>query len=165
MNFVQPILNMRINNYMNPCLRIVKMSRLFNLISYQSFMPKIESVCLGQTEYILFCSTKIVTLMGVLAPRSAHARPSAQPPINMRGNFPAHVSAESLFWNFPIFRSKKGYFCHLHNSSGMCLHLARTNHVSAESPSNISPNTSEVISEVSKPKGNFWNFQKKIKKT
>ena len=33
--------------------------------------------------------------MGVLAPGSAHARPSAQPPINMSGNFPAHVSAES----------------------------------------------------------------------
>ena len=33
--------------------------------------------------------------MGVLAPGSAHARPSAQPPIDMSGNFPAHVSAES----------------------------------------------------------------------
>jgi hypothetical protein len=32
---------------------------------------------------------------GVLAPGSAHARPSAQPPIDMRGNFPTHVSAES----------------------------------------------------------------------
>ena len=32
--------------------------------------------------------------MGVLAPRSAHARPSAQPPINMSRNFPAPVSAE-----------------------------------------------------------------------
>ena len=27
--------------------------------------------------------------MGVLAPGSAHARPSAQPPIDMSGNFPA----------------------------------------------------------------------------
>ena len=33
--------------------------------------------------------------MGVLAPGSAHARPSAQPPIDMSGNFPAHVYAES----------------------------------------------------------------------
>ena len=33
-----------------------------------------------------------LTTMGVLAPRSAHARPSAQPPIDMSGNFPAHVS-------------------------------------------------------------------------
>jgi hypothetical protein len=31
--------------------------------------------------------------MGVLAPGSAHARPSARPPINTSGNFPAHVSA------------------------------------------------------------------------
>ena len=32
--------------------------------------------------------------MGVLAPGSAHARPSAQPPIGTSGNFPARVSAE-----------------------------------------------------------------------
>ena len=51
--------------------------------------------------------------MGVLASGSAHARHSAQPPINTSGNFTAHVSAES--------------------------------------PSNISPNPSEVISEVSEP--------------
>ena len=48
--------------------------------------------------------------MGVLAPVSAHAGPSAQPPIGTSGNFPAYVSAEL--------------------------------------PSNISPNPSEVISEV-----------------
>ena len=36
-----------------------------------------------------------LTPMGVLTPRSAHARPSAQPSINMSGNFPAHMSAES----------------------------------------------------------------------
>ena len=49
--------------------------------------------------------------MGVLAPVSAHAGHSAQPPIGTSGNFPARVSAEL--------------------------------------PSNISPNPSEVISEVS----------------
>ena len=32
--------------------------------------------------------------MGVLAPGSAHARPSAQPPIDTSGNVSAHVSAE-----------------------------------------------------------------------
>ena len=51
--------------------------------------------------------------MGVLAPGSPHARPSARPPIDTSGKFPAHMSAES--------------------------------------PSNISPNPSEVISEVSEP--------------
>ena len=44
--------------------------------------------------------------MGVLAPLSAHAGPSAQPPIGTSGNFPARVSAESISPNFPIFRSK-----------------------------------------------------------
>jgi hypothetical protein len=34
--------------------------------------------------------------MGVLAPRFAHAGPSAQPPIHMSGNFLAPVSAEWL---------------------------------------------------------------------
>ena len=33
-----------------------------------------------------------LTTMGVLAPGSAHARPSAQPPIDVSGNFPPHVS-------------------------------------------------------------------------
>ena len=36
-----------------------------------------------------------LTPMGVLAPRSAQARPSAQPPIAVSGNFPARVSAKS----------------------------------------------------------------------
>jgi hypothetical protein len=36
-----------------------------------------------------------LTPMGVLAPGSAHARPSAQPPIDVSENFPAHMSAES----------------------------------------------------------------------
>ena len=36
-----------------------------------------------------------LTPMGVLAPGSSHARPSAQPPINVSGTFPAHMSAES----------------------------------------------------------------------
>ena len=52
-----------------------------------------------------------LALMGVLAPGSAHARPSNSPPIDLRENFPAHMSAESA--------------------------------------SNISPNPSEVKSEVS----------------
>ena len=30
--------------------------------------------------------------MGVLAPGSAHARPSARPPIDTGGNFSAHMS-------------------------------------------------------------------------
>ena len=47
----------------------------------------------------------LLAQMGVLAPGSAHARPSARPPIDTSGNFPAHVSAESLFLNFTIFRS------------------------------------------------------------
>ena len=33
--------------------------------------------------------------MGVLAPGSAHVRPSAQPPLDVSGNFLAPVSAES----------------------------------------------------------------------
>jgi hypothetical protein len=56
--------------------------------------------------------------MGVLAPGSAHARPSARPPIDTSGNFSAHVSAES--------------------------------------PSNISPIPSKVISDVSDPYNNFF---------
>ena len=39
--------------------------------------------------------------MGVLAPGSAHARPSAQPSIDVSGNFPAHMSAELPLNIFP----------------------------------------------------------------
>ena len=52
------------------------------------------------------CNKFPLAPMGVLAPMSAHAGHSAQPPINASGNFPAHVSAESISPNFPIFRSK-----------------------------------------------------------
>ena len=55
--------------------------------------------------------------MGVLAPVSAHAGPSAQPPIGTSGNFPPLVSAEA--------------------------------------PSNIYHNPSEVISEVSEVYDDF----------
>ena len=58
--------------------------------------------------------------MGVLAPVSAHAGPSAQPPIGTSRNFPARMSAES--------------------------------------PSNISHNPSEVISKVSEVYDDFWIF-------
>ena len=58
--------------------------------------------------------------MGVLAPGSAHVRPSARPPIDTSGNFTAPMSEES--------------------------------------PSNISPNPSEVISDVSEPYDNFWKY-------
>ena len=33
--------------------------------------------------------------MGVLTPRSAHALPSAQPPIDINGIFPAHMSFQN----------------------------------------------------------------------
>ena len=46
-------------------------------------------------EFMKMNSKFPLTPMGVLAPGSAHARPSAQPPIDVSGNFPAHVSAES----------------------------------------------------------------------
>ena len=49
--------------------------------------------------------------MGVLAPVSAHAGLSAQPPIGTSGNFPARVSAESIspdFTKFPHFPVKIG---------------------------------------------------------
>ena len=36
-----------------------------------------------------------LTPMGVLAPGSAHVRHSAQPPIDMSGNFSLHMSTKS----------------------------------------------------------------------
>ena len=56
------------------------------------------SRCIVISEYTKFP----LAPMGVLTPGSAHARPSAQPPIDMSGNFPAHVSAVT----FKIFKKK-----------------------------------------------------------
>ena len=39
---------------------------------------------------------------GVLAPGFAHARPSAQPPIDTSRNFPAHMSAENQIFDILI---------------------------------------------------------------
>ena len=47
-----------------------------------------------------------LTPMWVLAPVFAYAGPSAQPHIDVSGNFPAPMFAESISPNFPIFRSK-----------------------------------------------------------
>ena len=49
----------------------------------------------------IFCTTNFITVfplapMGVLAPGSAHAWPSAQPPIDTSGNLSAHLGGE--FW-------------------------------------------------------------------
>ena len=46
-----------------------------------------------KTNYLKFP----LTPMGVLTTRSAHARPSARPPIDMSGNFSAHVSGGGDF--------------------------------------------------------------------
>ena len=51
--------------------------------------------CMGSLQKNKKCLEFPLTPMGVLALGSARARPSAQPPIDMSGNFPAHVSAES----------------------------------------------------------------------
>ena len=46
-----------------------------------------------QTPSAQRCSDQFpLAPMGVFAPRSAHARPSARPPIDTSGNFSAHMS-------------------------------------------------------------------------
>ena len=53
--------------------------------------------------------------MGVLAPGSAHARPSTRPPIDTSGNFPAHVSAitnKQKYFKLPNLRCNL-FFDHL----------------------------------------------------
>ena len=55
-----------------------------------------------------------LTAMGVLAPGSAHARPSARPPIDMSGNFPAGVPDSGLpkllRWSHAL-RSEQYFSC------------------------------------------------------
>ncbi len=47
--------------------------------------------------------------MGVLAPMSAHAGHSAQPPIDTSGNFPARMSAESISPHWSERRCADGF--------------------------------------------------------
>ena len=81
----------------------------FILIRFPDFtcLPRLIMIRLIKTNEILLAP------MGVLAPVSAHAGHSAQPPIGTSRNFPAHVSAESpsnispkplrsLYWIFLI---------------------------------------------------------------
>ena len=57
-----------------------------------TLLPLLNGVmCLGLSIKRISAHTP----MGVLAPRSAHVRPYAWPPIDMRRNVQAHVSAES----------------------------------------------------------------------
>ena len=54
--------------------------------------------------------------MGVVAPRSAHARTSARPPIEMSGNLSAHRSGvgkflESFLINFLAKSGNSKHFC------------------------------------------------------
>ena len=58
--------------------------------------------------------------MGVLVPGSVHEGPSARPPINMSGNFAAHVSEESpsnISRNFSVLVSKVSEFSKLQKTN------------------------------------------------
>jgi hypothetical protein len=68
---------------------------LFTLVKDDPFFSKVKMTIIS------FLQKKDLTTiplapMGVLAPGSSHAKPSARPPIDTSGNFSAHVSAESL---------------------------------------------------------------------
>ena len=63
----------------------------FHVIECECDCVKCLCLGLGGITYYKF----LFTPMGVLAPGSAHVRPSAQTPIDVSGNFPAPVSAES----------------------------------------------------------------------
>ena len=54
-----------------------------------------SSVHSYRSKYPNWPERNFLVPMGVLAPGSAHARPSSQPSIDTSGNFLAHMSAES----------------------------------------------------------------------
>ena len=129
--FMVPVQNGRISTLKIPIVR--------NLVNLKCPAFALLLLFSGRTNYVLKFKKSIshlrieirhgciweflLTPMGVLAPGSAHARPSAQPPIDVSGNFPPHVSAES--------------------------------------PSYISPNCLELISKVSENLKNIKNKPKK----
>ena len=90
----------------NPCKNLKSYDNPFWGKSKEGTNTKKKIVKIPKIVVSLSCSAKPLvahntlgpkfplTPMGVLAPGSAHARPSAQPPIDVSGNFSAHVSAE-----------------------------------------------------------------------
>jgi hypothetical protein len=79
-NFIFPLMGYPATG--RPKLVVVAQKPIFNEKKYV-FAPKIQQN--GQFP---------LAPVGVLAPGSAHARPSAQPPIDTSGNFSVQVSAE-----------------------------------------------------------------------
>ena len=65
-------------------------------------LPKLHRLALYPIQTTKF----LLTLMRVLAPWSVHARHLARPPIDMSGNYSAHMSAKSLSKITP-FSTKK----------------------------------------------------------
>ena len=105
--FVQPYLALSAE-YSPVVLTLLLTQELCTFHNLSSVLNSSASIKLV-TEAVLEVHRKFpLAPMGVLAPVSADAGPSAQPPIGTSGNFPARVSAESISPNFPIFRSKYG---------------------------------------------------------
>ena len=77
---------------------LVKQIYLFadHLLTKQTTDGKLLDLLLAARGMEVEGITKfLLTPMGVLAPGSAHARPSAWPPIDMSGNFSAHMGLKS----------------------------------------------------------------------
>ena len=85
----------------------------FHVIECECDCVKCLCLGLGGITYYKFP----LTPMGVLAPVSAHAGPSAQPPIDVSGNFPVHVSAELPSKIFPNPSEVISEVSELHNKS------------------------------------------------
>ena len=88
---------------MNPCRYLACRTKNTFVLCWDFILQSLQiSLWISQQEHKCiinkFRKKTIInplTLMGVVAPGSAHARPSARPPIDMSGNFPPHVCAES----------------------------------------------------------------------
>ena len=84
-----------------------KMIVLAMIVDIVQYMPEIvdpmivvRTTSISKIVMSMRKETFSLAPMGVLAPRSAHARPSAQPPINASGNFSAHMSEGGRGANF-----------------------------------------------------------------
>ena len=69
-------------------LRLCRFASRCALLRYASFIWTFKLYIISLTDLHTILLIIPLTLMGVLAPGSAHAGPSAHPPIDVSGNFP-----------------------------------------------------------------------------
>ena len=95
-------------------LRLCRFASRCALLRYASFIWTFKLYIISLTDLHTILLIIPLTLMGVLAPGSAHAGPSAHPPIDVSGNFPRTCLQNHLQTSSPTLQKS---YLKVHNST------------------------------------------------